>query len=115
MADGLTTAGIQVGAAAIAADITKVRLHTADASGSSGTTNQTTAADKTVTVTATAGVITVPSTAFTGGAASGPVAGVSVWAGTTFRGYFGIDTGDTTFNAAGEYTLTALTISGSST
>lgn len=114
MADGLTTASIQIGAAAIAADITKVRLHTADASGSSGTTNQTSAADKTVSPTAAAGVVTIPSTAFTGGAANGPVAGVSVWAGTTFRGYFGIDSGDTSFNAAGEYTLTALTIAGSS-
>lgn len=112
MADGLTTAGIQVGAAAIAADITKVRLHSA--STVDGTTNLTTAGDKNVTPTATNGVITVPSTAFTGGAANGAVAGVSVWSGTTFRGYFGIDSGDTSFNAAGEYTLTSLTISGSS-
>ena len=112
MADGLTTAGIQVGAAAIASDLTKVRLHSA--ATTDGTTNLTSAADQTVTVTASGGVVTVPSTDFTGGAASGAVAGASVWSGTTFRGYFGIDTGDTAFNAAGEYTLTSLTITGSS-
>jgi hypothetical protein len=112
MADGLTTAGIQVGAAAIATDITKVRLHTA--ATTDGTTNLTTAADQTVTCTATSGNVTVPSTAFTGGAASGPVAGVSVWSGTTFRGYFGIDSGDTTFNASGAYTLSSLVLTGSS-
>lgn len=115
MADGLTTASIQIGATAIAADITKLRLHTADPSASSGTTFLTTAADQTVTVTATAGVITVPSTAFTGGAANGPVAGYSLWSGTTFRGYFGRDTGDATFNAAGQYTVTSVAITGSST
>lgn len=114
MADGLNTAAIQVGAAAIAADINKVRLHTADASGSAGTTNQTTAGDKTVSPTASAGVVTIPSTAFTGGAANGTIHGVSLWAGTTYRGYFAIDAGDTQFNAAGEYTLTALTLTGSS-
>jgi hypothetical protein len=107
MADGLTTAGIQVGAVAIAADITKVRLHSADASGSSGTTNQTAAADKTVSPTAAAGVVTIPSTAFTGGAANGAIHGFSVWSGTTYRGYFTIDAGDTQFNAAGEFTLNA--------
>src|SRR5574340_388621 len=45
MAAGLTTAGIQVGAAAIASDITKIRLHTADPTAGSGTTNLTSAAD----------------------------------------------------------------------
>ena len=116
MADGLTNASIQIGAAAIAADITKVRLHTADASGSSGTTNQTSAGDKTVTITAASGVVTVPSTAFTGGAANGAIHGFSVWSGTTYRGYFTIDAGDTQFNAAGEFTLNASPIaSGTST
>ena len=113
MADGLTTAAIQVGAAAIAADITKVRLHSA--ATTDGTTNTTTAADQTVTVTATGGVITVPSTDFTGGASGGSVAGFSLWAGSTFRGYFTRDSGDSAFNAAGEYTVDSVTITGSST
>lgn len=114
MALGLTTAGIQVGAAAIAADITKIRLHTADPSAGTGTTFLTTAADKTVTCTSSGGVVTVPSAAFTGGAASGACTHVSVWSGTTYRGAYAL-TGDTTFNAAGEYTVTGITITGSAT
>ena len=114
MALGLTTAGVQVGAAAIAGDLTKLRLHTADPSAGSGTTFLTTAADKTVTCTATGGVVTVPSTAFTGGAASGACTHVSVWSGTTYRGAFAL-TGDQAFNAAGEYTVTSVTITGTAT
>lgn len=114
MALGLTTAGIQVGAAAIAADITKIRLHTADPSASSGSTFLTTAADKTVTCTSSGGVVTVPSTAFTGGAANGACTHVSVWSGTTYRGGFAL-TGDASFNAAGEFTVTSVTITGSAT
>ena len=53
--------------------------------------------------------------AFTGGAANGPVAAVSLWSAIsagTFYGDYPI-TGDATFNSAGEYTLTALNINGS--
>ena len=114
MALGLTTAGVQVGAAAIAADITKARLHTADPSASAGTTNLTTAADKTVACTSSGGVVTMPSTAFTGGAASGACTHVSVWSGTTYRGAYAL-VGDQTFNAAGAYTVTAVTITGTAT
>ena len=108
----LTTAELDVAAAAIAADITKIRLHTADPSGSSGTGSLTTAADQTVTCTHAGGVVTVPSTAFTGGAASGACTFVSLWAGTTYRGAYAL-TGDQTFNAAGQYTVTGVTITGS--
>lgn len=107
----LNTSAIQVGGAAIAADITKIRLHTGNPDASSGATLLTTAPDKTVVATSTGGVITVPSTAFTGGAASGPATHVSVWSGTTYRGGFAL-TGDTSFNAAGEYTVTSITITG---
>jgi hypothetical protein len=114
MALGLITSGIQVGAAAIAADITKVRLHTADPSASAGTTFLTTAADKTVACTSANGVVTVPSTAFTGGAASGACTHVSVWSGTTYRGAYALS-GDLAFNAAGAYTVTGVTVTGTAT
>ena len=110
----LVTAAVQVGAAAIAAGITKIRLHTASPSGTSGAGVLTTAADQTVTATATGGVVTIPSTAFTGGAASGPCTYVSVWAGTTYWGFYAL-TGDQTFNAAGQYTVSSVTVTGSST
>lgn len=112
MAAGLITSGIQVGAAAIAADITKLRLHTADPTASNGTANLTTAADQNVVCTATNGVVTAPSTAFTGGTASGPCTWVSVWSGTTYRGAYPL-TGDQTFNSSGAYTVTGVTITGS--
>lgn len=113
MAEGLNTAGIQVGAAAIAADINKIRLHTASPEASSGTANLTTAADKTVACTASNGVVTVPSTNFTGGAAGGAATHVSFWNGANYRGYDSL-VGDQAFNAAGEYTVTGVTISGTS-
>jgi hypothetical protein len=113
MAAGLITSAIQVGAAAIAADITKIRLHTADPTANSGTTNLTTAADQTVTSTSLNGVVTVPSTSFTGGAASGACTWVSLWSGTTYRGAYPL-TGDQTFNTAGEYIVDSVTITGSS-
>lgn len=109
----LATAAIQTGAAAIASAINKVRLHTGDPTASSGTANLTTAPDKTVVATASNGVITIPSTNFTGGAASGPATYVSYWAGTTYYGCEPL-TGDQTFNAAGEYTVDSVTITGSS-
>lgn len=112
MADGLTTAAIQVGAVAIAADIDTIKLHSA--ATTDGTTNLCSSGAESVSCTATSGAITVPSTDFTGGASNGAIAGVSVWHGSTFRGYFGVDSGDTSFNAAGEYTLDSLTVSGSS-
>lgn len=109
----LNTSAVNVGAVAIAADLTKVGLHTGDP-GAAGTSNTTTAAQKTVTFSASAGVVSLSATAsFTGGAASGPVTYVSLWSGTTYRGSQPIETGDVTFNAAGEYDLTALTITGS--
>lgn len=108
----LNTSGVQVGAAAIAADINKLRLHTADPSASSGTANLTTAADKTVVCSASNGVVTVPSTAFTGGAASGACKFVSLWNGTNYRGAYALS-GDQAFNAAGDYTVDSITITGS--
>lgn len=114
MAAGLNTAGIQIGAAAIAAGIDHLSLHTAtpDATGS----NLSSAGKVAITCTSASGVVNIPQTAFTGGAASGPVAAVGYWGsgGTTWLGY-DVPTGDTSFNAAGQYTVNASTISGSST
>ena len=52
---------------------------------------------------------------FTGGAASGAATHIGFWSQSTagtFYGWLPL-TGDQTFNAAGEYTLTAITITGS--
>lgn len=114
----LNTSAVQVGSAAIAADIDHMTTHTAqpDATGS----NRTTAAAQVVAPTSTGGVITVPSTNFTGGAASGPCTHVGLWhgdpaSGGTFRGWEAVTSGDTTFNAAGAITISSVTITGSAT
>lgn len=113
MAEGLVVGEIQVGAAAIAADISHLSLHTAVPDGTGS--NLSSAGKVAVACTSANGVITVPQTAFTGGEASGPVAAVGLWSagGATWRGYF-VPTGDTTFNAAGEYTVNQSTITGTS-
>jgi hypothetical protein len=80
--------------------------------------DQTSAARVQVTSSVAAGVITATGVpyAFTGTPGDGAthVLFFSANAAGTFYGYDGL-TGDTTFNAAGEYNLTALTITGSST
>lgn len=106
----LNSSGIQVGAAAIAADINKLTLHTGDP-GASGTANVTTAASQAVVCTSANGNVTVPQTAFAGGAASGPCTYVAVWNGPTYRGSYAL-TGDQAFNSAGNYTVTSITING---
>jgi hypothetical protein len=95
--------------------ITHVSLHTA-APGSTGA-NESTAARLPVTWTVDAdGDLTTTQKNFTGGAANGPVHSTGYWSaitGGTFRGSDPV-TGDTTFNAAGEYSATP-TINGTST
>lgn len=111
---GLNTAGIQLGAAAIAAGIDHLSLHTAAPDGTGS--NLSSAGKVAVTCTASNGVVNIPQTAFTGGASSGPVAAVGYWGsgGTVWLGYDD-PTGDTAFNAAGQYTVNASTITGSAT
>lgn len=94
------------------ATLTKeVSLHTADP-GTTGA-NETTAARQTPAWTHTNGVLQLSATeAFTGGAASGAVLFVGLWdtGGAHFLGGFAISSGDTSFNAAGAYTLDNITL-----
>jgi hypothetical protein len=80
--------------------------------------DQTSAARVQLTSTVAAGVITATGVpyAFTGTPGDGATNALffSAASGGTFYGYDAL-TGDTTFNAAGEYNLTSLTITGSST
>lgn len=95
---------------------THASLHTADP-GATGA-NASAAARKAVTFSVDAdGDLTLTGTvAFTGGTANGACTHVGLWSALTagtFRGGFAL-TGDLTFNSAGEYTLTGLTINGTS-
>lgn len=118
MPTGLNDATLDIGSAAIQAVTTHAMLHTAEPNAA-GTTNPTTAARQPITwvTPANGDMVVTADAAFTGGAASGPCTYVSLWSastGGTCRGYFAL-TGDQTFNAAGEYTLTGLSIPGTAT
>ena len=105
---------LNIGAAAMQAAATHLAIHTAqpDAAGS----NQSAAARQAITwVTAANGdMVATVDLAFTGGAASGPATHVGFWSALTtgtFYGWLPL-TGDQTFNAAGEYTVTGITVTG---
>ena len=111
----LNASSLQVGAAAIAADIDHATLHTAqpDNTGS----NLTTAGALAVAATAAGGVVSIGSDAFTGGAPNGPCTYMGFWHGTpgaggVFRGYVPLS-GDSTFNSSGQYTEDTVTLTGS--
>lgn len=108
---------LNIGAAAMQAAATHAAIHTAqpDAAGS----NQSAAARQAITweTAANGDMILLVDENFTGGAANGPATHVGLWSassGGTFYGYFPL-TGDQTFNAAGEYTLTGITVTGTAT
>lgn len=114
---------LNIGAAAMQAAMTHMGLHTAqpNASGS----NPALSSRQAITwVTAANGdMIATVDLPFTGGAASGPATHAGFWssAGTgnppTGGTYYGDypTTGDQTFNAAGEYTVTGISIPGTAT
>ena len=108
---------LNVGAGAMRTAASHLSIHTAlpNASGS----NESTAARKPANWGAVSGSgdFTATNIAFTGGAASGPATHVGLWSavtGGTFYGYFPL-VGDQTFNAAGEYTVTSVSLDGSAT
>jgi hypothetical protein len=108
-----------VAANALRTAVTHLQLHSGDP-GAAGTSNVTTAARQAVTwssVTGDGDFGLSGNIAFTGVAANGGATWVSGWSASssgTFYGRWQL-TGDATANAAGEYTVTALTLNGSST
>jgi hypothetical protein len=111
----LTDAALDVMANALKSAATHASLHSANP-GTNGA-NETSAARQAIAWDGptSGGDLSLTGTeAFTGGAASGAVTHVGLWSaasGGTFYGGFAL-TGDQTFNAAGEYTLTEITITG---
>lgn len=118
MPAGLNDTLLNIGATAMQNAATHAGLFTAEPNAT-GTTNVATSARQPITwETAANGDMVVTADAnFTGGAASGPCTHVGLWSALSagiFYGYFAL-TGDQTFNAAGEYTLTGITVTGSAT
>src|SRR5687768_15550520 len=109
----LNTAGIN----AVLEDGNEAVIYVAIGDGPTSA-DQTSAARTLLTSTVSGGVITATGVpyAFTGTPGDGATHALffSAASGGTFYGYDAL-TGDTTFNAAGAYNLTALTITGSST
>lgn len=106
-------AALTVGATAIAAAYPYLSLHTSGAVSSSA--NESTAARVAAGWAVDGdGDITTTSKAFTGGTASGPVVRVGYWSASSGGTYGGgsLLTGDSAFNAAGEYTVNAITETG---
>jgi hypothetical protein len=114
MAAGLNDTLLNIGNAAMQAAATHALLYTAEPNAA-GTTNQSSAALAAITwdTAANGDMVLTTDEPFTGGASSGACTHVGLWDSgeTTFYGYFAL-TGDQTFNAAGEYTLTGITITG---
>lgn len=114
---------LNIGNAAMQAAATHLSIHTAQPN-TSGSNPALSARQAITWVTAANGdMIATVDLAFTGGAASGPATHVGFWSaagtgspptGGTFYGWQAL-TGDQTFNAAGEYTVTAITITGTAT
>lgn len=109
---------LNIGVAAMQSAATHLSLHSAQpsAAGSNETTAARVAAGWPAPSNGDFGALTNKN--FTGGAGNGPVTHVGFWSapiGGTFYGWLAIPTGGTNdlqFNAAGEYTITSLTIPG---
>lgn len=113
----LNDAILNIGNTAMQAAMTHMSTHSAQPDGSGS--NQTTAARQPITwVTAASGdLVATVDLAFTGGAANGACTHIGFWSAVsagTFYGYLPL-TGDQTFNAAGEYTVTQVTVTGTAT
>jgi len=108
----LSTAGLNVAAGAVRTAATHVSLHTADP-GATGA-NPSAAARQAATWNAVAnGDFDLASTLnFTGGAASGACTHYGLWDAATSGNFLGGGalSGDQTFNAAGEYDVTEITV-----
>lgn len=108
---------LNIGNAAMQTAITHAQIHTAqpNASGS----NESSATRQAITwVTAANGdLVATVDLSFTGGASSGAATHLGFWSASSTGTFYGwqVLTGDQTFNAAGEYTVTGITITGTAT
>jgi hypothetical protein len=110
----LNDALLNIGAAAMQAAATHLQIHTAEPNAS-GSNEATSAREPITWVTAANGdMVATVDLPFTGGASGGPATHVGFWSALTtgtFYGWLPL-TGDQTFNAAGEYTVTDIDVTG---
>lgn len=108
---------LDIGGNAMAAAATHLSLATANPEPSGA--NQSAAARVAAGwgASTNGGDLTISNKAFTGGTANGTCTHVCFWSASSGGIFYGSQalTGDTTFNSAGEYTITSLTVTGTST
>lgn len=110
----LNDAILNLGNAEMQTQMSHAQIHTAEPDGAGS--NEATSAREAISWDAAANgdLIVTTDIAFTGGAGSGPATHIGFWSaltGGTFFGWLALS-GDQTFNAAGEYTVTGVTITG---
>jgi len=108
---------LNIGVTAMQAAALYIAIHTAlpDATGSNQATSARVACSWPAAANGDFG--TLANKAFTGGAANGPAQYVGFWSASTagtFYGWLQL-VGDQVFNAAGQYTITSLSIPGTAT
>lgn len=113
----LNDALLNIGVGAMQAAATHLQIHTALPSGAGSNEATSTRILASWPAAANGDFGTLTNKAFTGGAASGPATYVGFWSAATAGTFYGylVLSGDQTFNAAGAYTITSLTIPGTAT
>jgi hypothetical protein len=105
---------LNIGNAAMQTAITHAQIHTAEPNASGS--NEATSARQAITweTAANGDMVILTDLNFTGGASGGAATHIGFWSALTTGTFYGwqVLTGDQTFNAAGEYTVTGVTITG---
>lgn len=109
----LSSATVADRATALAATIAEESIHQADP-GNTGT-SESSAARQPIAATAAAGVVTIPSASFSGGAAGADALWLGLWDSSSnfIASTQASASGDSAFNAAGAADVDAWTITGS--
>jgi hypothetical protein len=105
---------LNIGNAASQTAMTHMQIHTAEPDGAGSNEATSTRLAITWETAANGDLIVTADLDFTGGASSGPATHIGFWSASTagtFYGWLPL-TGDQTFNAAGEYKVTGVTITG---
>jgi hypothetical protein len=105
---------LNIGNAAMQTAITHAQIHTAQPNSSGSNEASSTRQAITWVTAANGDLVATVDLAFTGGAGSGAAPYLGFWSASTVGTFYGWLplTGDQTFNAAGEYTVTGITITG---
>lgn len=115
----LNDALLNIGADAMAAAVAKVSIHTADPGANGANLSSAGKVAANWDASANGDMLLTDDVSFTGGEASGAATYVGLWSSAdAWYGSIKIPTdgsNDLTFNAAGEYTLTSITVTGTAT